>query len=243
MVYIPTCLFENIDTFNFELNSLKLDYTNDKEIIKILNYHPNLIELNIDKFPLHNDTNIQFRSVKILQLQIGNLECLKLFPNLNVLRIGYTRDYELNNLVYVPNLSEFCCRGGLTDTSLFNSCPNLVSIDIGESQITNLNLNQCKNLVRISNQRGQYQNFEGLSCCSKLKIIYCNYGRITSLQGLENLKLNILDVSECRELTNIDAIKNNISSLLAFFYTKTHFSTSNGMYDGLEHFCEDMIDE
>lgn len=248
MVYIPPFLPDmrdinygdiNCNNINYgDITAIETNYVDDEEVIKILQRYSGANELDINEWPLRSDIDVVFPNIKTLSIGIAKLDCLRFFPELRILKLGFTRDHELNNLSHVPHLIEFHCAGGLTHTDYFRHCPRLMSINVGQSMLNRLDLSSCPNLLNFSNKFGKYKDFSGLSMCRNLRVLCCTHADIVSLNGIQNMELKVLNIAECRQIQDIDALRdgpiNNAMHLMSFHFTKPQHNIN--LFEGYERF-------
>ncbi|MDR2651219.1 MAG: leucine-rich repeat domain-containing protein [Prevotellaceae bacterium] len=131
----------------------------------------------------------------IRELRLGNCPKLKEISGLG---------YASNLTVFEINKAESLEYLSIDDTDLtelnLNGCINLIELTCYGNKLTSLDVSKCSKLESIQCSSTGLTSLD-LSKCTKLKSLYCDFNQLTSL-----------DVSKCTKLEYLDCSDNQLSA-------------------------------
>jgi hypothetical protein len=162
---------------------------------------------------MEDKSAVPLTATSIISLVCGNLfdpvssyEELTLFPNLELLALTGTRLSGSWNFGFFQQLKNLNLHDNQLESVDVSQNTKLTHLDLGENQITQINVAPLVNLDELSVDNNQLGAID-LSTNTKLKVLDLEDNKLQSLQISHLDQLTQLDVSR-NQLTNLDYSKN-----------------------------------
>jgi hypothetical protein len=206
--------FPNLRFLNGADNCISsLDLTENKLLEEIYCGNNNLTELNLKECKLLRILSIYNNRLTTLDFPTSQLEFLNCLNN-------KLADMDLSNAEHIESL---ICENNNIQRLILNNCIQLETVLANyNTALSEISLENCQNLKILKiNKLERHGNLSFLDCshCPELRVLYCCFNGITSLNIDRCVKLTDLDVFN-NDLTELDISNNPLIDTLSLATNK-----------------------